>query len=267
MRYDLSAIEILKQLGYDKPVGRERLEQWMQEKGTRFPKVYLEFMEVAMDCPMLETADVWVGQMGNYMMKPWFFYEEIEEQIEDWGNDVENSEYGPFSRLPKERWGEIVSDFLEIGSDYGAGIVDFAIRREDLGKEDPPVFMNHEADHITEWKQMYQTLSDYLLEVVLNALKCVDYDTAMEALEEQGFCYLDYEDYLFESEEEEANLLDEETWQEQVWQESGIDLDRVYKRMSNHGGEIFCCYEEEKEILYVGEIVEDEVSWIMITRK
>lgn len=272
MRYDLSATEILKRLGYQQLVGTERLKQWMEEKEIIFPKVYCEFMEVAMDCPMLETADLWVGQMGNIMKAPWFFYEEIEEQLEDWGEDVESSEYGPFSKLPKERWGEIVSDFLQIGSDYGAGIVRFAIRREDLGQEDPPVFMSHEANAITDWRQMYERLSDYLLEVVLNVLKYEDYDTAAEVLEERGYQYLDYDNYVFASEEieeqKEEELLEEEEWQTQVFQESGIDLNQVYKRRSNNiESELFCCYEEEKEILYVGELTKDEVSLVMIYRE
>lgn len=72
MQYNLSAAEILKVLGYDKPVGKETLKGWMQELGTTFPKVYCDFMELAMDCEMLETSDLWVGKMINFVMKPWF---------------------------------------------------------------------------------------------------------------------------------------------------------------------------------------------------
>lgn len=274
MKYDLSAVEILRFLGYDKPVGKEALEAWMQEKGTSFPKVYCEFMELAMNCPMLETADLWVGRMGNFTMKPWFLYDEIEEEIEDqkkaWGKNSANYEtsvYYSFSQIPREQWREKVEDYLEIGSDYGAGIVTFAIRREDLEQADPPVYLHHEADEMTEWRQMYEKLSDYLLEVVLNALHCEDYSTAADMLEERGYRYLDFDTYEMELEEEEE-LLDEEEWYGQMLSESGIDLSKVYKRMSNSGeSELFCCYEEEKGFLYVGEISEEEVSLVVISKE
>lgn len=263
MQYNLSAAEILKVFGYDKPVGKETLKEWMQELGVTFPKVYCEFMELAMDCEMLETSDIWVGKMINFEMKPWFLYKEIKEQIEE-------SIYQSFAQLSEERWGELCSDYLKIGSDYGAGIVDFAIRREDLELEDPPVYMNHEADKITEWRQMYEKLSDYLLEVVLNALNCEDYATAMEALEEKGYCYQDYEDYMIGIAEESDDLedtLDEDEWHAQMLKDSGIDLDKVCKRRGNSGtNELFFCYDEEKEYMYVGN-TEDEVVRLVLIYK
>ena len=39
MQYNLSAAEILKVLGYDKPVVKETLKGLMQELGTTFTKV------------------------------------------------------------------------------------------------------------------------------------------------------------------------------------------------------------------------------------
>lgn len=268
MRYHVSAAEILKILGYDKPVGRETLKEWMRELEVTFPKVYCEFMELAMDCEMLETSDIWIGRMINFEMKPWFLYQEIKEQIEEGGCPS-------FAQLPEERWGELCSDYLKIGSDYAAGIVEFAIRREDLELEDPPVYMNHEADEITEWRQMYEKLSDYLLEVVLNALNCEDYATAMEVLEEKGYCYRDYEDYMIsaseEAEEESDDLediLDEDEWNAQMLKDAGIDLERVYKRRGNSGtNELFCCYDEEKKYLYLGDTEDEEVALVLIYKE
>lgn len=268
MQYNLSAAEILKVLGYDKPVGKETLKGWMQELGTTFPKVYCDFMELAMDCEMLETSDLWVGKMINFVMKPWFLYEELKEQIEE-------SIYLSFAQLPEERWGELCSDYLKIGSDYGAGIVDFAILREDLELEDPPVYINHEANAITEWEKMYEKLSDYLLEVVLNALNCKDYETAMEALEEKGYCYHDYEDYMLKVAEEGTeesddleDILEEDEWQAQMLKASGIDLSKVYKRNGNYEtNKVFCCYNEEKKHLYIGNIEDEEISLVLIYKK
>lgn len=91
IRYDLTATEILKGLGYEGTAGRERLDAFMKEKAIPLPKAYQEFMEAAMDCPMLETADLWVGKMCPFVMMPHFLYEEIEEGIEDQRSDWERS--------------------------------------------------------------------------------------------------------------------------------------------------------------------------------
>ena len=34
IQYELSAVELLKRLGYEEPSGREELENFMQEKGV-----------------------------------------------------------------------------------------------------------------------------------------------------------------------------------------------------------------------------------------
>ncbi len=274
IRYDLSATEILKQLGYNKNTGRAALDQLMEEKGICLPKVYQEFMEVAADCPMLETSDLWVGEMVPFVMNPHFFYEEIKEHIEDqkaeWEahpEKYENSEYRMFDQLPEEQWPLKSSDYLEIGSDYGAGIVTFGIRREDLDKDDPPVYMNHEADSITQWNRPYEKLSDFLLEVVLTALACIDYSTAQEALEENGWTWFDYDEYEMNTEEEdEEEILSEEEWQEQIFQQSGMDLNQVRRVKSAGGQELFLCLEEETGRFYMGVMEEDELALTVIIR-
>ena len=42
MKYDLSAVAILKMLGYDQPTGREWLEKLKLEKQISLPKAYIE---------------------------------------------------------------------------------------------------------------------------------------------------------------------------------------------------------------------------------
>ncbi len=276
IQYELSAVELLKRLGYEEPSGREELENFMQEKGVRLPKVYREFMELAMDCPMLETSDLWTGRL------PYFFYEEIEEGIEDQKADWEKNPeeyneggYHLFYQFPKERWEEKSCDYLEIGSDYGAGIVTFGIRKQDLEDEDPPVYMYHEAHAITDWKKMYERLSDFLLEVVLSALIGIDYLTAEEVLEENGWVCQGYNEYLDElfdesqdtwkEEMDEESILSEEEWQEQWLSRLEIDLTKVQRQSCNWGGYLFCCRDEEKDCFYVGRIDEEEGETTLIT--
>lgn len=157
-----------------------------------------------------------------------------------------------------------------IGSDYGAGVVSFGIRIQDLQEEDPPVFMNHEADDITEWKKMYEHLSDYLLEAVLTALACIDYSTAQDALEEKGWEFLDYEDYEmddWEEDVEEDDLLDEAAWQEQMLAKTGIDLNLVRPLTSAGGQELFFCQDEEKGCFYLGVTEDEELSLTILSRE
>lgn len=274
IRYDFSAAEILKQLGYLNETSGEILEKFMEEKKISLPEVYCEFMSAAMDCPLLETSDIWVWKMIPFVMKPYFFYEEIEQVIEDQKENWEKNPqkyadniYHIFYQLPGDRWQEKSCDYLKIGSDYGAGIVCFGIRRQDLGEEDPPVYMNHEADPITVWKKMYERLSDYLLEVVLTALACVDYSTAQEALEEEGWEYLDYEEYEMESAEDEDGILEDEKWQEQMLAQSGIDLELVKRVNCAYGGELFFCQDEGKECFYLGRTEEEETTLTILSKE
>ena len=274
IRYDLSAAEIVKQLGYEKNTGRKALDQLMKEKSISLPNVYQQFMEVATNCPMLETSDLWVGKMVPFVMKPYFLYEEIEEKIKDqketWKTDPKKHKDNPYyllSRLPKEQWPSQSCDYLEIGSDYGAGIVTFGIRKDDLEKEDPPVYMNHEADPITSWTMPYEKLSEFLLEIVLTALACIDYPTAQEALEENGWTWLNYDEYSMNIEEEDEDILSEEEWLERLLTQSGIDLEQVRWLNSAGGQELFFCQNEENGRFYVGVMEEEELELTMITRE
>jgi len=75
IKYDLTAIEILKLLGYSKPIGKENLEVFEKEKDLKLPSCLFDFLSVAYDNPLLTTADIWTGL--------YFSYEDIEERIED----------------------------------------------------------------------------------------------------------------------------------------------------------------------------------------
>ena len=246
MKYNLTAREILDTLGYREPVGKEKLEAFEQANQLKLPEAYRTFMEVAHQCPMLETADVW-RRVDDLL----WYYDVLKEQIEDyreeWSEDPEScqeDELYQLSQLPEEAWRDRVANVLEIGSDCGAGIVSFGVSPETMAEQDPPLLMHHEMDPCTVWGPLGEegeTVSDYLLDVVLNALALIDYETAEEALEALDWEY--------------TELSLEEPF-EACLQAAGIDLEQVkrYGRGNYDGIQLFCCYDEEREILYVGSI-------------
>lgn len=190
--YNLTAAQILRQLGYAAPIGQAVLTKMQQEKNIKLPLVLFEFLSLAQDCPLLSTADLWTeGQDSLFTL-----YEEIQEMIEEdqdyWEEHLEEAEskgneFYQFYKLPREQWESRVPDYLQIGSDYGAGVVRFGIRLSDFGQDDPPVYMNHECDSLTDWKLWSKSVSGYLMMVLCDALCCGEYDTAGSVLEEQGW--------------------------------------------------------------------------------
>ncbi len=85
MKYDLSAVEMLKLLGYDQPTGREWLEKLKLEKQISLPRAYIEFMELMADCPLLGTSNLWIGKMEHKTSAniPCTFYDQLQEMIDD----------------------------------------------------------------------------------------------------------------------------------------------------------------------------------------
>lgn len=242
IKYDLTAIEMLRLLGYTEPVGKMRLEEFEKENNVKLPSLLLEFLSLAWDNSLFSTADIWTTESPFLF----FFYEEIEEEIEErkeeWEENPEDcaeDEYFQLFQMPKEQWISHVSNYLEIGSDYAAGVVNFGIRTEDLTQENPPVYMLHEeADSLTDWKILDNSLLDYFMRVLCDVLVCVEYDTAKRVLQKAGWSFYEYD-----------NL--EET-QQQLSQRR-IDLSAMKKYSSLYDVDEFyrCCYDEEEKILFV----------------
>lgn len=255
MKYSMSATEILKDFGYTEPIGREWIDKFKKENNITLPKVYEDFMEIAYNCKMLGTSSIWIGKKSGMNLSPYFFFDTIEEMIEEyaeeWEEDLESAEEDvlyQFSKLPREQWAEKADDYLQIGSDFGAGIVTFGIKNSDLTETDPPVYMQHEADERTEWKKTYDSVSQFLYEEVMFALLCKDYSTAEDALGEKGFEYTDL------NEDEECDIME-------VLEEKGVDTEEIqkYKPLVVYDEEHWICVaDEEKETFFVGYINEDE---------
>ena len=263
MKYDLSAVEMLKMLGYDQPTGREWLEKLKQEKQISLPKAYTEFMELMVDCPLLGTSNLWIGKMEHKMSAciPCTFYDQLQEMIDDrkgrWSKRpgrYERSLYDLF-QLPAEEWLQAVDNYLVIGSDYAGGMGEFGIRIEDLQKDDPPVYWHKDADDFSMWKLENEKISDFLLNVLIEALACVDYQSAEYELETKGWRYEEYFD------------LKKDDWvaSKSVLKRYGIDYPTI-KKYKASSGKVFCCYDEDRNALFVGSTAEGEISLSAINR-
>ncbi len=189
-QYDWSAPDLLRRLGFTSPVGKEALTRAEEENGLKLPPPLFEFLSLAADCPLLSTADIWTDKVGELR----FLYAEIQEMIdmdrEYWEKDPEkykDNDYFRFWKLPKEEWGSVVPDYLLIGSDYGAGVMQYGIRREDLGENDPPMYMNHECDAVEDWRLWEDHISDFLLQTLCDALCCGEYASAERAMKKAGW--------------------------------------------------------------------------------
>lgn len=208
MKYDVTPVELINLLTesgmYEPPNVEQYLADYEKEHNITISGCLREFMMAAYMHPLLETADIWAQEEGP----KWFsLYEEIQEMLdEDREEYLENqeSDFHIFAKTPRERWGELVPDYLNIGSDYAAGVVTYGIREKDLGKENPPVYLQHEADPLTQWNMLYESLTDYLLYVICDALLGVFYDTAQDVLEEYGW---EFENYEYDTLEDAEDLF------------------------------------------------------------
>lgn len=263
MRYDLSAVEILKILGYDQPIGREWIEKLKQDKNIDLPKTYTKFMELMVDCPLLGTSNLWVGKMAHKASEctPHTFYEQLQEIINDrkdrWSKRPSKYERTLYelSQLPVEKWSEMIDDYLLIGSDYAGGMGDFGIRIQDLQEDDPSVYWHRDADSFSAWRKENDKLSDFLLNVLIEALACVDYQSAEYALETMGWRYEEYFD------------IKKGDWvaTKSVLKRYGIDYSTIKKYKAN-SGKVFCCYAERRNVFFVGSTAEGEMSLSAINR-
>ena len=188
IQYHPAPIDILKFLGCTERKGEMFLEDFASKNNIKLPPLLFDFLSLAWEHPLFRTSDLWVSDRLG------FYYEELEETIEEWEEDwkedpqaYEEDFLYQMSKIPKEQWPERVPDYLQIGSDYGAGVVTFGICVSDLDQPDPPVYRLHEADEENEWVLMDESLSMFLMRVLADTLSCSEYDTAMRVLEKAGW--------------------------------------------------------------------------------
>ncbi len=253
MEYHLTALEILHLLEFTVSANKDRLKNLKQQYEIPLPKLYEDFMELAVDCPLFETANLWVGKMAGPSMFPYTLYDCLEEDIESekewWEKHPEDRKglYAELAEKPKEHWQDILKNYLIFGSDYGAGIVQFGILMKDLVQNDPSFYVNWEGNDKSVWKYAGK-LSDFLLHELLAILTNEDYETGEEALEDQGWKW------------EEAEGFTSETQFYAFCEEQGIDLDEIKKQQEvcSFTTPFFYCYDKENKILYIGSVQDAE---------
>lgn len=250
-RYDLTAVDILKLLGYTELVGKDALLQAEHGKDIKLPSALFEFWSLAADCPLFETADIWTKKRDFF----WFTYDSIQEWIDSkkeyWEkapHKYADNEYYQLYKLPKEKWKSRVLNYLQIGSDYGAGIIKFGICLDEIGQGNPPVYMLIEGSSLADWK-FDDNLSDFLMSSVCDVLCCGEYDTAVDVLEEMGW-------------------ISEEAYQENF---PALDMDTLLKQKSMYGADAVCgcAYDDEENLLVSVKIdkADSRNSKIMVYRK
>lgn len=236
-RYDLTALDILKLLGYTEPVGQDTLRQAEREKNLTLPPALFEFWSLAADCPLFGTADIWTKRRDFF----WCSYDSIQEWIDNdkayWEKAPQNyadNEYYKLYQLPKEQWGKRVPNYLQIGSDYGAGIAKFGIGLDEIGQDDPPVYMLIEGSPLTAWEMLDRHLTDFLLRTLCDVLCCGEYDTA-------------------------ADVLEKSSWRpDEVYPTDfpNLDMAQLLKQKSMYGTEALCgfAYDEANHLLIAAKI-------------
>ncbi len=243
IKYNLTPVEVVKLFGYTDPTAKEELELFEKDNHLKLPKLLFDFFSLVRNEELLSTADIWVTREDL----PYFSYQYIEEGIEDCRDDFDDPEFCkqnafyPYSKIPKEQWSELVENYLQIGSDYAAGVVFYGIKEKDLELENPPVYMLHEANELSDWKLIAHTLSEYLMCVLLDALAGVEYTTAQEVLSEDGWEFYEGE---YANEEEVREWLSEKK----------IDLSAMGKNMTLYGevDSVYrYCFDEEEKAFYM----------------
>ncbi|MDE6501214.1 MAG: SMI1/KNR4 family protein [Ruminococcus sp.] len=237
INYKLSAVDVLD-IFYNIPKKKhmnEKLKLIEENYNIVLPSIFKKFM--CSSNGILETADIWDYSEESPF---YFLYEWIKITISELtkeNTEIDN-EYFPFIESPVSEWQNLVDDYMMIGNDYAGCIVYFGIRKKDLNMENPPVYMYHEANNITDWKLLYNSLSEYLSVVVCDAVSCECYHTARRVLKDYGWNYDIHK-----------------TNSEEIISKYGIVPDNLKKfssmyRTSNNDW-VSWCYDSEKKVLFI----------------
>lgn len=228
----------------------EKLESIEEKYNIILPDIFKHFMCSFNE--MLKTADVW-DYGKNYS---WYFLYDwinisVNEIVRENGKVDNDSEYFPFANSPLSEWNDFVDDYMIIGSDYSAGIVYFGIKKADLNMENPPVYMYHEMNSITEWNLMYNHLSEYFSVVVCDAISGECYKTSQRVLIDYNWNYEVYDTGL-------KDILDRHG----IVPDNLQKLSSMYRESDNDW--ISCCYDTEEKVLFLFKSKSDNLTLYMI---
>ena len=251
VNYDLTADQVLRILGYNKPSGDTMINQFEREYNIKMPGSLSSFLRIAYECPMLSTCDLKVS--GS----PGFLYEEIktiiEERREEWNEDpewCEEDDYYIYSKIPKEDWYKYTKDYLITGSGYGTGVVTYGICKDDMDKEDPPLYLLFEDNEPAGWELCSDTLTDFLMMQICYVILGIEYDTAEKVLIENGWNYKLYEG---DKAVKRINTM-------------GIDMQQAKKQLSWDERELVCGYDYVAKELFIISNSDNECEICIINK-
>ncbi|MEY8385786.1 SMI1/KNR4 family protein [Oscillospiraceae bacterium 38-13] len=99
-----------------------------------------------------------------------FSYEYLEDELECSDPEEDNPEQKRFRALPRERWGEVTGNYLQICLESQGGWA-AGIRAEDLDQPDPVVWRDDDNPFPPHWVKMHDSVSAMLMGVILVAIQ------------------------------------------------------------------------------------------------
>ncbi len=281
-RYDLTAVELLNILGFSMPQTPECVEECNKrekELGVTFPKMLKNVLLIVHDLPMLKDSDlfcdfgritllsrVYMGMDKKMDELQSYFGVDSEDLYEAEDNYYleEDSDEQLRSETPclQDLFAEFVAgitDYLLIGSNiftknhskdfsYDWDSVLFGIRKKDLNKKNPPVYINyHYHSDGTVWHRFCDSLSEFLLTVLYDSLLGMDNRTAVKELKKQEWNIYDYKNIY-----DIQNLLAVKEIDSSKMRrvKSCYPLEKVADAFK-----MACCYKKEEQALYMVQYV------------
>ena len=173
-QYQLSPEEFLRVWRKGEPLkgfSQQQVQDAEKRLGIQIPSVYREYL--------LRCGKDPLNQEMHSLNAPrdiHFSYKIIEEFLEEWTPE-ELEAMNPedplrrISQLPKEQWGQVTGNYLVIWAE-NQGVWNAGFRVEDLGMDNPPVYMTTD-DSWFEWKLVSNTAESFLLSMFW---ECLVYD-------------------------------------------------------------------------------------------
>lgn len=242
----------------------EKLNKIENDLDLTFPKALKNFLLTIHDLPLMKDSYIFCNFNEITTLKELLLHGDNYGKTEYWNLDncdnyndgdeesIEDTEYEEEYYLPAK------DDVLLIGSNiniphakdfnYDWDAVMLGIRRHDLKKKNPPVYINyHYHCNPTVWFKFSDTLSEFLLMVLLDSLWGLSGKTAVNELKNHDWKLYDY-----------SSIYDIQY----LLASKGIDIKKTHRVSSlcppDDFGAAFkmgCCYDKDEHSLYLMQYV------------
>lgn len=288
VRYDLTAADILRILGFSKVQNPETIKKYeaLEKKlNLTFPKSYKNFLVDASELLLLKDSFLFLNEdkittLNNVFKnkcdidKQYYFRIKSFEDISKYDTDIveDDSEWDTDILENDYEWEvDISEDYLLIGSntsqiwdsdDYEWYAVMFGIRRKDLKKKNPPVYINYHYHNYKVWHKFCDTLSEFLLTIVCDALIGKQNKNVSKGLKSEGWNKYQYK-----------NIYDIQTllFVKEIELNKMKDTGRRVKSIAppkdySAAFLMSCCYDKEEGSLYIIQYVGRAVQIDVISK-